>query len=69
MLAKVCNACEYMPEPYRTMLKLRYFQKLTWVEIEEIKYHTDRRGQQLIEQAFLYFADAFSDVDDLRVYE
>lgn len=68
-LAKVRNACEFMPEPYRTMLKMRYFNKMTWVEIEAVKYHTDRRGQQLIEQAFLYFADAFSDVEDLRVFE
>lgn len=67
IIANIKSACEYMPEPYRTMLKLRYFHKLTWSEIEERMYISERVGQKRIEKAFMYFAESFYATDDLRV--
>lgn len=67
IITNIKAACEYMPEPYRTMLKLRYFHKLTWVEIEERMYIGERVGQKRIERAFMYFAESFYETDDLRV--
>lgn len=67
IITNIKAACEYMPEPYRTMLKLRYFHKLTWVEIEERMYIGERVGQKRIEKAFMYFAESFYETDDLRV--
>ncbi|AIM63080.1 hypothetical protein [Weissella ceti] len=67
IITNIKAACEYMPEPYRTMLKLRYFDKLTWQAIEERMYISERVGQKRIEQAFMYFAESFYETDDLRV--
>ncbi|WP_433322484.1 ArpU family phage packaging/lysis transcriptional regulator [Weissella tructae] len=67
IIVNIQAACEYMPEPYRTTLKLRYFHKLTWTEIEERMYISERAGQKRIEKAFMFFAESFYATDDLRV--
>lgn len=67
IITNIKAACEYMPEPYRTMLKLRYFDCLSWRAIEERMYISERVGQKRIERAFMYFAESFYATDDLRV--
>ncbi|MDA5459029.1 hypothetical protein B816_517 [Weissella confusa] len=48
---------------------LRYGRHLEWLQVEALTGYSTRRGQEIIEEAFLLFADNFSDVYDLRVKE
>ncbi|RRG18252.1 RNA polymerase subunit sigma-70 [Weissella viridescens] len=68
-LDDVVRACESMPEIYRAILELRYFKDLSWLEVEDCLEYSTRRGQQLINDSFLQFAEAFSDIYDYRVFK
>lgn len=58
-IGKIIEAVEYIPEPYRDMIKLRYFDGLPWQAIEERCYIGERMGQIRIRKAFLHFAYAY----------
>ena len=68
-LDDVTRACEHMPEIYRAVLEYRYFKGLSWLEVTDILDYSTRRGQQLINDSLLQFAEAFSDVYDYRVFK
>lgn len=65
----VVRAIKAMRQPHRHFMELRYLQHKEWLEIEEITGYSTRRGMEIIEEAFLYFADRFSDTYELRVIE
>lgn len=65
----VIQACQGMREPHRTFLELRYFKGLTWLDIEEVTDYSSKRGQEIINEAFLGFAEAFADTYDYREYK
>ncbi|MFR6559900.1 MAG: ArpU family transcriptional regulator, partial [Weissella confusa] len=58
-----------MTQPHRHFMWLRYVRHLEWLQVEALTGYSTRRGQEIIDEAFLLFADNFSDVDDLRVKE
>ncbi|WP_446002480.1 ArpU family phage packaging/lysis transcriptional regulator [Weissella viridescens] len=68
-LDDVTRACEHMPFPYRDVLELRYFKGMRWLEVTDLLGYSTRRGQQLINDSLLQFAEAFSDVYDYRVFK
>lgn len=65
----VVHAIKVMTQPHRHFMWLRYVRHLEWLKVEELTDYSTRRGQEIIEEAFLLFADNFSDVYDLRVKE
>lgn len=69
MLSEIIDACDSMRAPHREFLELRYFKGLEWLEIEIRTGYSTRRGLQIIREAFLQFAWAFSDIKDLRVFK
>ena len=65
----VIHAIQVMTQPHRYFMWLRYVRNLEWLQIEELTDYSTRRGQEIIDEAFLLFADSFSKVYDLRVEE
>ena len=65
----VVHAIKVMTQPHRHFMWLRYVRHLEWLQVEALTGYGTRRGQEIIDEAFLLFADNFSDVDDLRVKE
>ncbi|MBJ7644200.1 ArpU family phage packaging/lysis transcriptional regulator [Weissella confusa] len=65
----VVHAIKVMTQPHRYFMWLRYVRHLEWLQIEALTDYSTRRGQEIIEEAFLLFADNFADVYDLRVKE
>ncbi|WP_419155599.1 ArpU family phage packaging/lysis transcriptional regulator [Weissella minor] len=68
-LDDVVRACEAMSFPYRDVLELRYFRGLSWMQVTEQLGYSTSRGHQLINDSFLQFAEAFSDIYDYRVFK
>ncbi|MCB6839660.1 RNA polymerase subunit sigma-70 [Weissella viridescens] len=68
-LDDVLRACEHMSYPYRDVLELRYFKGLSWLEVTDRLGYSTSRGHQLINDSFLQFAEAFSDIYDYRVFK
>ncbi|MGQ2176566.1 ArpU family phage packaging/lysis transcriptional regulator [Pediococcus acidilactici] len=66
ILSKVVKACGGLDHKHRRMLELRYFKQLMWYEIEQLTGYGKTRAQEILSEAFLQFAWAFADVDDLR---
>lgn len=62
-------ACKSMPHPHREFIELRYLKDLSWGDIEIRMNVTTRRGNQIINEAFLQFAWAFSDTEDFRIFK
>ncbi|MCT1178720.1 RNA polymerase subunit sigma-70 [Pediococcus pentosaceus] len=69
VLGKVVNACNGLDQKHRHILELRYFKKLTWYEIYQLTGYGKTRGNELLNEAFLQFAWAFVDVEDLRKFK
>lgn len=65
----VIKACQGMKQPHRSFLELRYFKGLKWLEVEERTGYSSKRGQEIINEAFLGFAEAFADTYDYREYK
>jgi ArpU family phage transcriptional regulator len=65
----VIQACQGMPNLYRHILELRYFKNQSWVEVEAITGYSRKRGYELLNDALLSFAEAFSDTYDYREYK
>ncbi|GAK32108.1 hypothetical protein WOSG25_390040 [Weissella oryzae SG25] len=68
ILDEVIEACKTMKFPHRDIIELRYFKMVKWNKIFEQMGYSESRGYQLIREAFLQFAWAFADVEDLRVF-
>ncbi|KRN94572.1 ArpU family phage packaging/lysis transcriptional regulator [Pediococcus stilesii] len=69
ILGKVVKACGGLDHKHRQILELRYFKKLTWYEIEDLTGYSRSHENDILNEAFLQFAWAFVDVDDLRVFK
>lgn len=67
-LNKILEAMQAVPEQPRTFLQYRYLQGLQWLEIEQRTGYGRRRGAQLVNQGFIYFANAFIDTYDYRAW-
>jgi len=65
-LEAVVAAVKNMTQPHRHFMELRYLQHKSWLQIEELTGYSSRRGMEVIEEAFLLFADRFSDTYELR---
>lgn len=63
----VLDAFAGMTQPYRHFMELRYFNNLTWDQVCERTGYSTRRGQEIISEAFLMFAEGFADTYDFRV--
>ncbi|GAK31892.1 hypothetical protein WOSG25_180430, partial [Weissella oryzae SG25] len=68
ILDEVIEACKTMKFPHRKIIELRYLKMVKWNKIFEQMGYSESRGYQLIREAFLQFAWAFADVEDLRVF-
>ena len=64
----IIKAHQGMKQPHRSFLELRYFKGLKWLEVEERTGYSSKRGQEIINEAFLGFAEAFADTYDYREY-
>lgn len=64
----VIQACQGMTQPHRHFLELRYFKDMEWLDIEVLTNYSTRRGEQLINEAFVMFAWGFIDTYDFRVW-
>ncbi|TLQ03633.1 RNA polymerase subunit sigma-70 [Pediococcus stilesii] len=69
ILGKVVKACGGLDHKHRQILELRYFKKLTWYEIEQLTTYRRSQGTEILSEAFLQFAWAFADVEDLRIFK
>lgn len=68
LLEKVIKAIDNMPNKYGDYLKYRYLQDLEWYVVGEKTPYTVRQGQNIIHLSYLWFADAFVQTHDFRVY-
>ena len=68
-LEEIVEVIRSMPEKPRMFLDYRYLQSLQWLEIEQRTGYSTRRGEQLVNQGFLMFANAFIDIYDFRVWQ
>lgn len=66
---ELARAIASMPQQEREFMTLRYLHDLTWLEVEQRTGYSTSRGIQIIQSAFLYFADAYSDVYELRDFK
>ncbi|MHB9648892.1 ArpU family phage packaging/lysis transcriptional regulator [Weissella paramesenteroides] len=64
----VIQACQGMTQPHRHFLELRYFKDMEWLDIEALTDYSTRRGEQIINEAFVMFAYGFIDTYDFRVW-
>lgn len=67
-LSEILEAMQAVPERPREFLQYRYLQRLKWLEIEDITGYSSRSGQQLVNQGFISFTNAFIDTYDYRVW-
>lgn len=67
-LAEIVEAINSIPEQPRMFLDYRYMKCLRWLEIEGRSGYSMRRGEQLLNQAFLCFSNTFIDTYDFRVW-
>ncbi|MFC6178672.1 ArpU family phage packaging/lysis transcriptional regulator [Weissella sagaensis] len=67
-LTEIVEAINAIPEKLRQFIDYRYMKYKQWIEIEELSGYSRKRGQQLLNEAFLYFADGFTDTYDFRVW-
>jgi predicted DNA-binding protein YlxM (UPF0122 family) len=65
----VLKACQGLTQPHRHFLELRYFKRLSWDEIAEKTGYSRKHGYDIINEAFLGFAESFSDTYDYREYK
>lgn len=68
ILEQIIEACRTMKYPHRDIIELKYFKHVKWQEIFDQLPYTESRGYQLMREAFLQFAWAFADTEDLRVF-
>lgn len=64
----VIQACQGMTQPHRHFLELRYFKDMEWLDIEALTNYSTRRGEQIINEAFVMFAWGFVDTYNFLVY-
>ncbi|NFA01999.1 ArpU family phage packaging/lysis transcriptional regulator [Weissella cibaria] len=67
-MEQVRQAINAMPKPEKYFFKYRYIDDMEWIDISELMNMTPRTGQKYIGRALRYFADAFADVHDFRVF-
>lgn len=68
ILEEVIEACRTLKYPHRDIVELKYFRMLKWDKIFTRMGYSESRGYQLVREAFLQFAWAFADIEDLRVF-
>ena len=68
-LKEIIEAIKYVPEKPRQFLKYRYLDNLTWTQVEVRSGYSRKRGQDLINDGFIYFANSFIDTYDFRVWQ
>ncbi|MFP7242370.1 ArpU family phage packaging/lysis transcriptional regulator [Pediococcus pentosaceus] len=69
LLDRVLDACRSMRHPHREFMEKRYFKNMSWLMINQSSGYSPRRCQQIINEAFLQFAEAFQDTEDFRVFK
>ena len=67
-LSEIVEVIKCLPEKPRMFLDYRYLQSLQWLEIEQRTGYSTRRGEQLVNQGLMMFANAFIDIYDFRVF-
>ncbi|SCB99079.1 hypothetical protein [Weissella bombi] len=67
-LDEIVKAVIAIPTKNRQFIDYRYMKYKQWLEIEELSGYSRKRGQELLNEAFLYFANGFTDTYDFRVW-
>lgn len=62
------NSVETMDRPHKDVLTLRIYQGLSWTSIQERLPYGETRAREILYEAMLWFADAFSHHKELRVF-
>lgn len=65
----VVDACKGLNEKQRLLIELRYFKGLDWTAIEQRAHVSKRRCHDLLNEALLGFAEAFTDTMKLQVFK
>ena len=69
ILNKVIKACNGLDCEHRRVLEMRYFNCLSWGEIELLTGHDRKRENNKLNESLLQFAWAFADVEDFRMFK
>lgn len=64
---EVVRVIRNMPARESKLMRNRYINQMNWENAAAASYVSTRRGMEIMEQAMLYFADAFQSVHDFRV--
>lgn len=62
------TSVETMDRPHKDVLTLRIYQGLSWTSIQERLPYGETRAREILYEAMLWFADAFSHHKELRVF-
>ncbi|MGR6562762.1 ArpU family phage packaging/lysis transcriptional regulator [Pediococcus pentosaceus] len=68
-LAEVRTALSEINRHSRKLIEYRYFKQLTWYDITGLTEYSLTHSQKLLNGALIEFANAFVDVEDLRVFK
>ncbi|KAF0351661.1 ArpU family phage packaging/lysis transcriptional regulator [Pediococcus pentosaceus] len=68
-LAEVRTALSEIDRHSRKLIEYRYFKQLTWHNITGLTECSLTHSQKLLNDALIEFANAFVDVEDLRVFK
>lgn len=68
-LAEVRTALSEIDRHSRKLIEYRYFKQLTWHNITGLTEYSLTYSQKLLNDALIEFANAFVDVEDLRVFK